>query len=90
MEKLGQVLQPHIESLATNDRSHLVESAASLRASPALRSHVGACVVDFTVAAVYSLLDWCGSNWFIWLIWFVLFIWLVLSNQKTRQTKQTK
>ena len=31
-------------------------------------------VVDFIVAAVYSLLDCFGSSWFIWLIWFVLFL----------------
>ena len=34
----------------------------------------GTCVVDFMVAAVYSLPDWCGSSWFLWLVWFIWFV----------------
>ena len=41
--------------LATEDRCPLVESAAH-------PSSVSARVVDFMVAAVYSLLDYCGSG----------------------------
>jgi hypothetical protein len=75
-EKWSRVLQPHFGSRAAGNCSYLMEPAAH-----------PAHVVDFIVAAVYSLLDWRGSSWFIWLIWFVLFIWLASSNQKTRQTK---
>ncbi len=65
-EKWRHVLQPHFEPRAAGNCSYLKEPAAH-----------PAHVVDFMVAAVYSLLDWCGSSWFIWFLWLVWSIWFV-------------
>ncbi len=53
-----------------------------------LRSHAGTYIIDFMNVAVYSLQDWCGSNWLIWSVLFIWFIWSDSFNQ-TNETNQT-
>ncbi len=78
-EKWSRVLQSHFGPCVAGNCSYLMEPAAH-----------PAHVVDFIVAAVYSLMAWCGSNWLIWFVLFIWFIWPDSFNQtnKTNQTNQ--
>jgi len=79
--KWEQVLQLYISGTA-GDRSPLVESAAH-------PSSVSVPVVDFMVAAVYSLPDWRGLVCFVYLVDLVHLVRFIQPRNQTDQTNQT-